>query len=312
IDIGATNTKYVLSNIEGEIIYQGSAKTVLTEYRLLLYQISQILSELKNKTTINLSGIGICLPGFIDFVQRKIIQSPNVAILSERNIWDDLTEVVDGLQFVINNDANAAAYGEYILRKKENQTIKDLILVTLGSGVGGGIIVDGNLLIGSRGFGGEIGHIKIKSEGEQCGCGSTGCAEAYLGNKGIVKGYRELYLSEDVESTDSLSLDGMTTEDLANLAVSGDFMAIANFKKTGKYLGQLISILINIFNPQIIAIGGGIVKAADYFFESMIEETRRKSIRPSFDSVSILKSIAGSDTGAFGAAMLARDNKKLG
>lgn len=304
IDVGATNIKYICLTHDGEIQAEGSVLTERGSYNGLLDQLKNIYFKI-NKDAGNICGAGIVIPGFIDFGERRIFSSPNLKILDGKPIWEDVGKILGTDKFVIDNDANGAAYGEYGFRKRNELSLEHLVFLTLGSGVGGGVIVGGSLLHGSRGYGAELGHIKLYDDGRLCGCGAAGCAEAYIGNKGIVDTFREL-AGKDWEK-DSDAPDDLSAKKIAELADTGSMPAVETMKLTGKRLGLLISILINIFNPQIIAVGGGIIKASDLLLPPALEEARKKTIKCAFDSARIEKALLGSEAGAFGAAALARD-----
>lgn len=302
IDVGATNIKYVCISQRGETLLESTVTTEKSSYSAMLDQVNGIFSEVQTESDISLCGTGIVFPGFIDFKDRKILASPNLAILNGRRVWKDIEGIFKTDRFVIDNDANGAAYGEFGFRRKTESGLAHLVFLTLGSGVGGGVINESMLLHGSRGYGAELGHIKIYEEGRNCGCGASGCAEAYIGNNGIVETYSEI-----TEKADTQALKDFSAKKVAELADAGYPPALEAMKVTGKRLGLLISILINIFNPQIIAVGGGIMKSAGLFFPHAVDEARRKTIRCAFDSVRIEKAVLGPEAGAYGAAALAKD-----
>jgi len=308
IDVGATNIKYIRIDGSGERLSSGTACTRTASYSELLLQIGEIAGSLSGKTHPCVSGIGIIFPGFIDIKDRKIISSPNLKILNDRPVWKDLEKKLSTDKFIIDNDANGAAYGELGFRRIKEPTLEHLVFLTLGSGVGGGVIVSGSLLHGSRGYGAELGHVKLYEKGRNCGCGADGCAEAYLGNNGIVETFRELIIkTEEHDAEKVFSIKDLSAKKIAELTDAGFPSAIEAMRITGKRLGQLISILINIFNPQIIAIGGGIMNASDLLLPPALEEARKKTINCAFDTARIEKALLGSEAGAYGAAALARD-----
>jgi len=308
VDVGATNIKYIRIDGSGERLSSGTASTDTANYSELLLQIGDISGSLFGKTHPRVSGIGIIFAGFIDMKDRKIISSPNLKILNGRPVWKDLEKILSTDKFVIDNDANGAAYGEFDFRRIKEPTLEHLVFLTLGSGVGGGVIIEGNLLHGNNGFGAELGHIKLYENGRNCGCGADGCAEAYLGNNGIVETFRELIIkTEEHDAEKVFSIKDLSAKKIAELADAGFPSAIEAMRITGKRLGQLISILINIFNPQIIAIGGGIMNASDLLLPPALEEARKKTIKCAFDTATIEKALLGSEAGAYGAAALARD-----
>lgn len=308
IDVGATNIKYLCSSVTGESLLEGSILTEKNDYKAFLSQIKSIQAETGSALGAGVSGTGIVIPGFLNFEGRKIHSSPNLKILDGRSIWKDIEAVLETDRFVIDNDANGAAYGEFGFRRMNEPDLKYLVFLTLGSGVGGGMINDGKLLHGCKGYAAELGHIKIFENGRECGCGATGCAEAYIGNNGIVKTFIELNdRTVKKDKLETYSIEDPSAKKIAEWATANYTPAVETMKITGKRLGFLISILINIFNPQIIAIGGGIMNAADLLLPPTLEEARKKTIKCAFDSARIEKALLGAEAGAYGAAALARD-----
>ena len=296
IDVGATNIKYLAIGGKGEVLFDGSIKTERADYNIFLTQLSDIIKNAQNDLSGIISGAGLLFPGFIDFKDKKIIASPNMSILNEKSIWNDLEKHVD-IPFIIENDANGAAYGEFTKRRESDRSLRNMIMLTIGSGVGGGVIVDGSLLKGARGFAAELGHIKLHENGRECGCGSAGCAETYIGNGGITKTFLESIGADE---------PSLTVREIAEAANNGAPLALACLERAGKELGNLISILINIFNPTIIAVGGGIMNSAELILPAARKEAEAKSIPASLKHVRIEKAILGAEAGAIGAAMLAQ------
>ncbi len=296
IDIGATNIKYLTLDNGSEFSGARSLSTDKSSYDNFIRQIAIIADEAAREEDTPVSGAGIAMPGFLDFKSKIIEASPNITFLKDKPIWADLAKTMNNTPFVLENDANAAAFGEYAVRRKKNESLEHMILITLGSGVGGGIIIEGELLHGSRGFAGEIGHIKLFETGRTCGCGAAGCVEPYLGAQGIVNTYMEL--------------GGVGTRvtplAVAKLAGKGDRAATETMKKTAELLGLLISVLINIFNPQIIAVGGGIMNSGKFLLPGALKIAEAKSIPSAFRKVKIEKALLGNDAGAYGAAEMIR------
>lgn len=296
IDVGATNIQYLVVGGMGEILSGDSIKTERADYQTFLTQLSGIIENAQSDLSGKISGAGLLFPGFLDFKDKKIIASPNMNILNEKSIWNDLKKCVD-IPFIIENDANGAAYGEFTKRREIDRSLENMIMLTIGSGVGGGVIVDGSLLKGARGFAAELGHIKLHENGRECGCGSAGCAEAYIGNGGITKTFLESVGADEPR---------LSAREIAEAANNGAALALACMERAGKELGNLISILINIFNPTIIAVGGGIMNSAELILPAARKEAETKSIPASFKHVKIEKAILGAEAGAIGAAMLAQ------
>jgi glucokinase len=211
-----------------------------------------------------------------------------------------------GLPVTVENDANAAAWGEF--RFGVGKDVDDLVFVTLGTGVGGGIISHGVLLRGARGMGGELGHITVQPAGPRCGCGNRGCLEALASGTAIERRAREV-----ADERPHSALRRLATEraplggDVVDLARKGDEAAIEVLRETGTWLGIGLATYINIFDPEVIAIGGGVSQAGDLVSEPARRELQLRSHSPSRDLVEIRAATLGSEAGMVGAAALARD-----
>jgi glucokinase len=196
-----------------------------------------------------------------------------------------------GTPIVLENDANAAALGEMWMGA--GRDVRDLVLITLGTGVGGGIVVGGKILHGYRGMAGEIGHMTIYPDGNPCGCGNCGCLEKHASATAIAAMGRMLLLGRDV-----------TAAKVHQLATAGNADAMLVFESMGKALGIAIANLINIFNFPLYLISGGPLPAWDFFAPAMFFEIGKRSYTYKHSSARIEKALLGADAGLFGAAYL--------
>jgi glucokinase len=239
--------------------------------------------------TSGLRGIGVAVPGNMD--DGMIVNANNLPTLEGFPIRDRLEESLE-TAVLLENDANAAALGEKWMGA--GRDVDDLVLLTLGTGVGGGIVSGGRILRGFRGMAGEVGHITVVPNGNPCGCGNRGCLEKHASAQAVSVMAR---LS---------GLGDLTSEECFRLAESGDEKAQAIFAAMGEALGIALAGLINTFNFPLFLLGGGVLAAWDQFAPPMIAEVRRRSVIYRTTQTRIEKAILGSDAGLFGAALLPR------
>ncbi len=206
----------------------------------------------------------------------------------------------------VENDANAAAWGEF--RFGAGEDVEDLILITLGTGVGGGVISHGVLLRGARGTGGELGHITVQPAGPRCGCGNRGCLEALASGTAIARRAQKAATEQPDSLLGRLGVDRAPLgEDVLELARKGDEAAVKVLREAGTWLGVGLATFVNIFDPEVIAIGGGASAAGDLVLEPARRELRLRSHSPSRDLVEIREATLGEKSGMLGAAALARN-----
>nr|MBA3766543.1 ROK family protein [Acidobacteriota bacterium] len=211
-----------------------------------------------------------------------------------------------GLRIELWNDANAAAYGEY--KVGAGRGSRDMFYVTIGTGIGGAIILDGKLWFGASGFAGEFGHITIDAEGDECVCGNTGCLETVASAPNIVRRANERLYRDNTSSLSKLALNrDFTAADIAREAINGDDFALLMIERTGKYIGAAVASVINLLNIERIILGGGVMEAGELILNAIIREAGRRSFQPCFEATQIATAALGTDAVTIGAAMLARD-----
>lgn len=293
IDMGGTEIKYGLVNNDGKVIFSNSTPTP-DRIQELWESIASIWNSLKEKHGEPIAAVGFGFPGIFDINKKMIHQSPNYKELNKVPLEPILKKIID-VPFSIHNDANMAAYGE--LQIGAGQGVDSLVLLTVGTGVGSGLIMGGKLWEGACGFAGELGHITVNPEGEPCNCGSQGCLETEVSGGKIVKNYKKLKgISES-----------MTAKDIYIKAKNGDKLAEKAFSRAGTYLGIGLSIVINLLNPEKILLGGGVMKAEKFLLEPALKETKRRAYFSSYSCCSIEKATLGNQAGFIGAAFWAKE-----
>jgi glucokinase len=291
-DIGGTLLKYGLIDSEGRLVLKGKVRSPEAMADILA-ALEKAWGTLKKKAPGPIRSCGFGIAGFYSLKEQKILQSPNYPSLNGFPLVPALRKFID-VPFRIGNDANMAAYGEFA--HGAGRGARSLVLLTIGTGIGSGIILDGKLWEGEGGYAGEIGHITVNPEGDACKCGGRGCLETEASGPRIVKNYQALMGRADVADS----------RDVYLLAKAGDPVAIESFKKCAYYLGIGLGIVINLLNPEKILIGGGVVSAGKFLLGPAVEEARRRSHRISFAGCRIEKASLGNDAGLAGAAAWAR------
>lgn len=246
-------------------------------------------------------GIGLGSPGPLDRATGTVIDTPN---LGWRNFpLRDLVSNAIGLDAVLDNDANAATLGEWWLGA--GRGVDTLLGVTIGTGIGGGIVFGGRVFHGASDVAGEIGHMTIDANGRRCNCGSYGCLEAYASGPAIaaraVEGLeagRPSLILDMVEGDYSK----ITAETVSEAIIAGDIYAAEVMRETAKFLGLGIANLINILNPDMVMISGGVTRAGEHLFEPLRAEVRRHAFSPAAEACQIASSELGDMVGVIGAA----------
>jgi glucokinase len=295
-DVGGTHVKFGLADEEGSLVLKGQAPTP-PSMKALLSSLKEIWEGLKGKSPGAIRSCGFGFPGFFSLESHRFLHSPNYPALNRFNLVPALEKIVD-VPFIIDNDANLAAFGEF--SHGAGRGARSLVFLTVGTGIGAGIILDGRLWRGSGGFAGELGHVTVNPEGEPCNCGSRGCLETEVSASKIVDTYLRLSGRKPGRP--------LSSEDVHLRAKKGDKAALESLARGGTFLGIGLGIVINLLNPERILIGGGVAAAGKYLLEPAVAEARRRSHPVSFACVRIGPASLGNDAGLIGAAALARLN----
>jgi len=295
-DIGGTQVKYGVIDPEGRLVFKSRVRSP-EDIGDFLAALEKAWISLKAKTPGAIRSCGFGVAGFYSLKQKKVIQSPNYPALDGYSLVPAFRKFID-VPFRIGNDANMAAFGEY--KHGAGRGVRSLVLLTVGTGIGSGIILDGKLWEGEGGYAGELGHITVNPEGDPCPCGGRGCLETEASAPRLVKNYRSLTGETNVADA----------RDVYLLAKAGDPAALESFQRCAYYLGIGLGIVINLLNPEKILIGGGVVSAGKLLLGPAVEEARRRSHRVSFAGCRIEKAALGNDAGLVGAAAWARLKKR--
>ena len=292
VDLGGTNLRAAAISEQGEILAKVSGKTDLSGGRdAVLDDIAGRILELRQQLPAEqLAGVGIGVPGFIRMKEGVIVGSNNLPELEGVPVRDEIERRL-GSAVILENDANAAALGEKWMGA--GRGVEDLVLLTLGTGIGGGIICGGRILHGQVGMAGEIGHITVVPNGNPCGCGNYGCLEKHASATAVEAMAYLVGLGE-----------GLTAKDVFELAEKGEPLARTIFARMGAALGQALAALINIFNFPLYLLSGGLLPAWDYFAPAMFAEIETRSFTWRHARTRVEKAILGNEAGLYGAAYL--------
>lgn len=254
----------------------------------------------------SVSGVCVGVPGLIMARESRVVFSPNLRAIEGLPLKDEL-EHRTGFPITIENDANAAAWGEF--RFGAGSGVDNLVFVTLGTGVGGGIVSEGRLLRGAHGSGGELGHTTIHATGPRCACGNRGCLEILASGTAIERRARQRARAEPGSALGraAAACGEVPGEEVTRLAREGDRGAVSVLRETGRWLGIGLAGFVNVFNPEVVAVGGGPSAAGDLILAPAREEVRLRARSPSRDLVEVREATLGAASGMLGAAALARD-----
>lgn len=305
IDVGGTNVKIALVDENGNIAYSNTVPThaeMGKEYTI--ENIKQAIRDLMSESKVtNIEGIGFDFPGQIDYKNGVVILATNVPgwvnVPIAKIIEDEFHVPVR-----IDNDVHCAALGE--LKYGAGQGCDNFICMTVGTGIGSGIVLDGKLIRGATNVAGELGHIKLTMDkGELCGCGDYGCLEAYASGPSIVKMAQEYIMGGKSTKYREMANGGeITPYIVSEAAKAGDPVANQIFKRTGEYIGFGLVSVVNLLNPERIIIGGGVAGAGDILFDPIRKVIKERAMKVAGSAVEIVPAKLGNNAGVIGASLL--------
>ena len=302
VDVGGTTVKMGLFRNDGTVVdkWEIPTRTENGGEKVLPDIADAIRGKMAEKgiDRADVAGAGVGVPGPVDsqgIVHRAVNLGWGVF-----NMEETLSGLLDGMVVKGGNDANVAALGE--MWKGGGQGYSNLVAVTLGTGVGGGIIIDGKILTGATGAGGEIGHIHIEDgETDQCGCGNYGCLEEYASATGVVRLAKRALAASNVDSV--LRSAEVSAKSVFDAVKAGDALAISVAEQFGEYLGKGLAAIAGVVNPEIFVIGGGVSKAGEVLFQ-YIQPAYQKYVFHGSREAKFALATLGNDAGIYGAAKL--------
>lgn len=311
IDLGGTNIAAGLVNDEYKVVEQDSCTTgAERNYKDIIKDMAQLCNEILEKASCPLSdikGIGIGTPGAVDSKTGTVVYANNLN-WKFVPLAEEFGSYFPGIPVAVENDANAAAYGEYVVNGGGSDSF---VAVTLGTGVGGGIVINKEIYRGFNGAGGELGHITLVHDGEPCTCGKNGCWEAYASVTGLIR-QTERAIKNDPDgamaklAAENGKVSGRTAFDATK---AGDAAAKEVVDKYIAYVADGISSVINIFQPEVLVIGGGISKEGDYLLNPIKEYVSKYTYCKDIPQTEIKIATLFNDAGIIGAAMASSVSK---
>lgn len=308
IDVGGTNVKIALVDGEGKIIYSNSVPTYAQMgYEYTVNNIKQAIRGLMKETNTDakeIEGIGFDFPGQVDYKTGVVKLAPNIPGWVNVPIAQMIEEEFN-IPTRIDNDVRCAALGE--LKFGAGKGCENFVCITVGTGIGSGLVINGQLVRGAANAAGEIGHIKLQMNGGPiCGCGDTGCLEAFASGPSIVAMAQE-YLKggKSTKFREMAGADGeITPYIVAKAAEAGDPVAKRIFEIVGTYIGMGLVSVINLLNPEKVIIGGGVAAAGDLLLDPIRKTIKERAMVVAGNSVEIVPAELGNSAGVIGASML--------
>ncbi len=307
IDIGGTKVLGGVVDSTGNIIDSARRVTPVAGGKELITTIIEVIKEFKSKHEI--AGVGISIAALISADQGTVVGAPNIANLSKLNFVAELKKEFN-IPIIAENDANAAMWAEYKFGAARG--FNPVMFFIIGTGMGGGLVIDDKLFRGANGIGAEFGHMIVQQNGVLCGCGTKGCIEQYASGSALMRYAKEGITANPAKGKVVLdlaggSVTGLTGAILTKAALAGDELAIAAFKQQADWLGSACASFALILNPAAIVIGGGVVDAGELFLAPVREAMNRyMPFAGTHTPPKIIAAKFGNDAGLIGAADLVR------
>jgi len=308
VDVGGTKVLGGVVDASGKVLATSRRDTPREGGNELTKTIAAVALELMQEHSI--SAVGVSAAGFVSSDRKTMLATPNIADWNGVQLDVELTKLI-GLPVVIENDANAAAWGEAKFGAGRNQA--HMMMLTIGTGVGGGIVVNNELYRGAFGIAAEFGHLRVVPEGHLCGCGARGCFEQYASGSALRRHAREAIsaspdLARNLLARGDGTIDGLTGQAITDAAREGDAVALAAFQTTAQYLGAGIASLAVLLDPSCVVIGGGVIDAGEILLAPTREAMKRyMPFAGKHPYPEIVAAELGNEAGLVGVADLARN-----
>jgi glucokinase len=307
IDLGGTHIKGGLVDREGKLVSENTVPTGASEPadRTLGRMVSLIESLIAGASgSGTVAGVGIGAAGQVDHEKGVFIEGPNVPNWKNVPVAREIQKAIN-CPVVLDNDAHAAALGEYAYGA--GRGVAAMLMVTLGTGVGGGFVLDGRLYRGKDNTAGEFGHTTIQHDGPVCACGRRGCVEAFIGTQGILRRAREKMVLDRSSVLHRIPPNDMEPRHVGEAAEKGDLIAQMVLKEIGEFLGAGLANVVNLLNVEKAVIGGGVSNAGEWIFQSARERLVKDALKVPRGTVQLVRASLGNSAGIVGAAKLAME-----
>jgi glucokinase len=307
VDIGGTKVLGGVVDDDGTVIDQARRDTPAADTKETLERIVDVIEELSGRHEIEAVGVGAA--GWIDADRSRVLYAPNLAWRDEP-LRDEIQARIN-VPVVVENDANVAAWAEFRYGAAKDAD-DSMVMFTIGTGIGGGIVLGGRLVRGAHGIAGELGHVLAVPDGHPCGCGAKGCIEQYASGNALSRFARELAAEDPARAAELLAEAGgdasrLTGPMVTDAAKDGDQVALEAFGTAGYWLGQVLADMTQIFDPQVLVVGGGVIEAGDLLLKPAKEAyIERLAARGKLPVAEIIPAQLGNVAGVVGAADLAR------
>jgi glucokinase len=310
VDLGGTNIRAAVFDDGMEILGRSEMPTRAQEAADdVIRRIAACVREALDRSSVaaeEVGGVGIGAAGLTDWRTGVVVLASN---LGWRNVplKERLEQELDGLRVEVDKDTNAAALAE--ARLGAGREFRHFLYVTAGTGIGGGLILDGAVYRGATGGAGDIGHVVVDPGGPLCGCGGHGCVEVFSSGAGMVNRAREMLADGAQAASSSMTVEGLTTETIFGSAEEGDVVAAQVVETAGRALGLALADYVNLNNPEAIVLGGGVVRAGRVYTDPVERELRRRALPALGEVVKLVPPGLGDDVGVVGAALLLAESE---
>ncbi|MFD2368642.1 ROK family protein [Brevibacillus sp. GCM10020057] len=313
LDVGGTTMKGAVLDETGRIIARGSRETGLHKsLPLVIERMAALVEELKNSVDVPVEAVGVGFPGPFDGPNGFSIHSPNLG-LKQVDVRTPLAEAIR-LPLAFENDLRTATLGEAVFGAGKG--VRHMTFIPIGTGIGMGNIIEGQLLRGAFGISGELGHVTVPGNSAVCNCGKVGCVETVASAAGIVRLAKERLrralaeITQEVERLPLVQLAGkdfaqLTAHAVAKAVLQGDPVAAEVWKEVCEVTGWAVALVINLFNPQMVVIGGGVSEAGDLLLDPVRQSVERHVMKAGHEKTQIVRASLGADAGMLGAGALA-------
>jgi glucokinase len=313
VDLGGTNIRAAVFDEGMEILGRSERPTQAQEgAEEVIRRVAACVREALDRSSVaaeEIAGVGVGAAGLTDWRTGVVVLASN---LGWRNVplMERLEQELDGLRVEVDKDTNVAALAE--ARLGAGREFRHFLYVTAGTGIGGGLILDGTLYRGATGGAGDIGHVVVDPDGPLCGCGDHGCVEVFSSGAGMVNRAREMLAGGAEAVSSAMTVEALTPQTIFEAAREGDAVAAPVVETAGRALGLALADYVNINNPEAIVLGGGVVRAGRAYTEPVERELRRRALPALGEIVKLVPPGLGDDVGVTGAALLLAESEKNG